>query len=61
MKIPKIPGLPWWAEVGLQVAVLAGMAIAAEVIERKRKELFNASGKETNDKDDAVEGEWWSS
>jgi sugar lactone lactonase YvrE len=28
------------------VAVLAGMAIAAEVIERKRKGLFDASGQE---------------
>jgi len=46
MKIPRIPVLPWWAEVGLQVAVLAGMAIAAEVIERKRKGLFDASSQE---------------
>ena len=61
MKIPRIPALPWWAEVGLQVAVLAGMAIAAEVIERKRKGLFDASSKETNDDEDAIEVKWWRS
>jgi hypothetical protein len=60
MKIPRIPVLPWWAEIGIQVAVLAGMAIAAEIIERKG--LINASREKTDDDDkDTLEGEWWRS
>jgi hypothetical protein len=61
MKIPKIPGLPWWAQVGLQVGSLITVYALTEIVEAHKRRLFNASVKQTNDEDDAVEGEWWSS
>jgi len=62
MKLPRIPALPWWAQMGLQVGAFVATWALAELIDRKRKELTNASSqKADNDEEAALEGEWWCS